>query len=308
MKSKLIAVLAFLIIIISEIPAMAYNPAYLEPSTWQGNKDVITEEINVSSATGKLTGNLFYYCENGSLYLYLSAKENTLQYDDSVVTIDYKVNNDLGQFDFSVDENGISEENDYIESNFYACSNFTTYSNKKYGDYVVALDLNNKIDNTVDVFATLNGKRYAIKSDIVVPSTIVTTTKAPKTSKTKVINTTKKSNKTTKFSGDVKSKGSSKAQKFAGGVGPTKANFNNVTNNANIATTSVNSNVSVNQIVESKQKLSKKSLITLIISIIVAVIGFILIILGMILSKKENIKTEEKDEETPIDPVDPFDF
>lgn len=166
-KSAVMALFFCLFLISIPITSFALDYDYLNAEKWNNSQNVKSVNINKNSAGNKLDGVFKFYrdCDNNCLYLYFFVEENTLK-DYQDVKISLTVNNDYMVYSFSIDANGMCDQQNEEQSVFQVCQNFSSYSGTSSGLYMAAVQSDALSNSLVDIALYINGCRYLILESI----------------------------------------------------------------------------------------------------------------------------------------------
>ena len=193
-KSAAMALFFCLIFLACPLSCYAMDYDYLNAEKWDNSQNVKTVSISKSSVGNTLDGVFKFYrdCENNCLYLYFFVEENTLK-DYQDVKISLTVDTDYQTYNFSVDENGMCDQQNEEQSVFQVCQNFSSYSDTSTGLYIAALQSNAFANSSVDVSLHINGHRYIIVKAIKMEEIQATTANSKATVNQRTAKTTVKS-------------------------------------------------------------------------------------------------------------------
>lgn len=273
-----VASLLFILILCQSVFAFGMDTDYLNPSMWQGKSNV--EEIQLTSQD--VDGSMGYFSQDISVsFLFNLANESITP--NSTIYFEFLSDD----YDLVIDENGLVDPNSDEKSSFNVQCSFSKYLNENHGDYIILMDIKDKVyTHTFDIYMTVDSRRFKLSKNVVIKTspppttTKQTTAKAPKEATTKV-QTSKAQNaakvSTTKFRyvDPIESE-----TKFALEDDVVDEDYDT----AVVATQS------------SKSRMSTKSKVVLGIGVAVAIIGTYLIADSLIKSNKAKNKKEEADE------------
>ena len=126
-KSAVMALFFCLFLLACPITSFALDYDYLNAEKWNNSQNVRSVNISKNSAGNKLDGVFKFYRDYDSscLYLYFFVEENTLK-DYQDVKISLTVNNDYMGYSFSIDANGMCDQQNEEQSVFQVCQNFSS--------------------------------------------------------------------------------------------------------------------------------------------------------------------------------------
>lgn len=183
MKRIYIFITTLIIALLPVVTAYSYNADYMTVDKWSDTDNAITGNINKAGAFGTLVGTYSYYFDDrdNCIYCYFSVKEDNINTNDDVA-IEVNVSNPSEEYSFSVDKNGLVEDDNGVSQYFDIYSSFSTYSNH-HGDYIVAVDINNGSRTNYVTFFFYTRGRYVINDlrDIEVVKSNSTTTQRQST-------------------------------------------------------------------------------------------------------------------------------
>lgn len=298
-RSYIVVVFLFLgTILLNSITAFALNEDYLDESKWSDNNNVTSEVLNKKSAGNILNGIFKYYIDNnnGSIYLYFSVTESSLNADNADVRISINAKSETESYAFSIDKNGMCDALNEEPKLFSVQQNFRYYSDTDSGLYIAGVQSDNSEQLTFEIRLYINGHVYRIADNIVTkPAEKTTTVKSSKT-------TTAKSNKTDKTGNSTATSGKSSTvaatTKFSGTPASTKPTTQTETEAyENSIEEAAGYSETVNEAAEDTSEpkiiLSETAKICLGIGAAVCVIGLAFLILSVIAAAKEKRNTEE---------------
>ncbi|MGN0523244.1 MAG: hypothetical protein ACI4IG_03120 [Eubacterium sp.] len=268
---------------------------YLDESKWYHNDKVTTKTVSIKSINNRFEGiyRYFYDKDDNCFYLMVLANEDSIDNSHKDISIEYSVINNYESYRFTVDSNGVVEEE--YGNQFIATTSFYTNAEDKTGRYISALDINNGYEiNYLTVKIFFNGHSYLLIenfeadcSEEITENTASTTLKnTTETNKTATNATEDKTVKksTTKFSADVRIANKNKTDKFDAVIESTET----ATDTDTGYVTSVSQDFSNNN---DKGSLSTASKIMMGIASAVGAVGIAYIISSF--KVKNSIKTED---------------
>lgn len=287
--------IALLILLGSFCCCYAVDLDYLDESKWYHNDRVTTKTVSIKSTNNRFEGSYRYFYDKNDncFYLMVLANEDSIDYSHKDISIEYSVVNNYDSYRFTVDSNGVVEEE--YGDRFVATTSFYTNTEDKTGRYISALDINNGCEiNYLTIKIFFNGHSYLLIENFEADcseeitentdsSTLKSTTEANKATTNSTDDKTIKDS-TTKFSADVRITNENETDKFDAVIESTEKATDTDTGFA----TSVSQDFSNS---DDKGSLSTASKIMLGVASAVGAVGMAYIISGF--KMKNSIKTKD---------------
>ena len=152
---------------------------------------------------GKYEGVYSYYIDgdNSCFYLYISYYESDLKDKNNDIKMEFQITNDINNYYFIVNENGMINPDKSTKSAFDIALNFQE-ATKQGQDLYLGIEFRNKndkiLDNSISFSVIVNGQSYTLNEELILPFyTENNITKVSGNEKTTASKTVKNNSKTT---------------------------------------------------------------------------------------------------------------
>ena len=151
---------------------------------------------------GKYEGVYSYYIDrdNSCFYLYISYYESDLKDKNNDIKMEFQIANDINNYYFIVNENGMINPDKSTKSAFDIALNFQE-ATKQGQDLYLGIEFCNKndkiLDNSISFSVIVNGQSYTLNEGLMLPFYKEDTAKVSGKEKTTASKTVKNSSKTT---------------------------------------------------------------------------------------------------------------